>query len=109
MERARKILGIPMSEKLLVVLGGSQGAASLNQWVKQNLQHLAEDGISVYCLTGLNKESSGTLQMEGPGGSVLTSKFVPFTDDMNIVLSAANLVVSRAGACLLYTSPSPRD
>jgi len=98
MERARKILGIPMSEKLLVVLGGSQGASSLNQWVKQNLQHLAEDGISVYCLTGLNKESSGTLQMEGPGGRVLTSKFVTFTDDMNIVLSAANLVVSRAGA-----------
>ena len=53
-----------MSEKLLVVLGGSQGAASLNNWVKQNLQYLAEDGISVYCLTGLNKESSGTLQLE---------------------------------------------
>jgi UDP-N-acetylglucosamine--N-acetylmuramyl-(pentapeptide) pyrophosphoryl-undecaprenol N-acetylglucosamine transferase len=98
MERARKILGLSMSEKLLVVLGGSQGASSLNDWVKQNLHSLAEDGISVYCLTGLNKESSGTVQLEGIGGQVLTSKFVPFTDDMNIVLSAANLVVSRAGA-----------
>ena len=98
MERARKILGLSMSEKLLVVLGGSQGASSLNDWVKQNLHSLAEDGISVYCLTGLNKESSGTVQLEGIGGQVLTSRFVPFTDDMNIVLSAANLVVSRAGA-----------
>ena len=98
MERARKILGLSMSEKLLVVLGGSQGASSLNDWVKQNLHSLAEDGMSVYCLTGLNKESSGTVQMEGIGGQVLTSRFVPFTDDMNIVLSAANLVVSRAGA-----------
>ena len=96
MERARKCLGISMKDKLLLVLGGSQ-AVSLNQWVKDNLAELAADGISVYCLTGL-KPSSGTVQLEGIGGEIITSRFVSFTDQMHILLSAANLVISRAGA-----------
>jgi UDP-N-acetylglucosamine--N-acetylmuramyl-(pentapeptide) pyrophosphoryl-undecaprenol N-acetylglucosamine transferase len=98
MERARKCLGISMKEKLLLVLGGSQGAVSLNQWVKNNLAELAIDGISVYCLTGLKNQSSGTVQLEGIGGETITSRFVSFTDQMHILLSAANLVISRAGA-----------
>ena len=98
MERARKQLGISITDRLLVVIGGSQGAASLNTWVKQNLQGLAGEGISTYCLTGMGKDSSGVVQLEGPAGKTITSRFVSFTDEMNFVLSAADLVVSRAGA-----------
>ena len=36
--------------------------------------------------------------MEGPNGQKVTSRFVSFTDEMNVVLSAADLVLSRAGA-----------
>jgi len=97
-ERARKQLGVGQGERLLVVLGGSQGATSLNRWVKQNIEELAKEGISTYCLTGMNKESSGVVQLEGPIGQTITSRFVPFTDEMNAVLSAADLVISRAGA-----------
>jgi len=98
MERARKCLGISMSDRLLVVLGGSQGAVSLNKWVKNNLEELANDGISVYCLTGMNEQSSGVFQLEGVGGEVITSRFVAFSDQMHILMSAANLLISRAGA-----------
>lgn len=97
-ERARKQLGIPLRDRLLVVLGGSQGASSLNKWVKSNLASLADEGISTYCLTGMNKESSGVVQLDGPSGQTVTSRFVSFTDEMNVVLSAADLVISRAGA-----------
>ena len=97
-ERARKQLGISLRDRLLVVLGGSQGASSLNKWVKGNLTALADEGISIYCLTGMNKESSGVVQLDGPNGQTVTSRFVSFTDEMNVVLSAADLVVSRAGA-----------
>ncbi len=97
-ERARKQLGVAQGDRLLVVLGGSQGAASLNRWVKQNIEELAKEGISTYCLTGMNKESSGVIQLDGPIGQTITSRFVPFTDEMNAVLSAADLVLSRAGA-----------
>ena len=34
-ERARKQIGVPVGDRLLLVLGGSQGASSLNQWVKK--------------------------------------------------------------------------
>lgn len=97
-ERARKQLGISLSDRLLVVLGGSQGAVSLNRWVKDQLEPLAAEGISTYCLTGMNKESSGVVRLEGMGGQTVTNRFVSFTDEMNAVLSAADLVISRAGA-----------
>ena len=35
-----------MGDRLLVILGGSQGAVALNQWVKQNLDGLSNEGIS---------------------------------------------------------------
>ena len=98
LERARKQLGISLNDRLLVVIGGSQGAASLNSWVKKNLQRLAEEGISTYCLTGMGKDTSGVVQLEGGASQTITSRFVSFTDEMNVVLSAADLVVSRAGA-----------
>ncbi len=97
-ERARRILGVESKERLLVVLGGSQGAASLNNWVKDNLEALAAEGISVYCLTGMGNESSGVIQMADSGGATLNMRFVPFSDQMNAVLSAADLLISRAGA-----------
>jgi UDP-N-acetylglucosamine--N-acetylmuramyl-(pentapeptide) pyrophosphoryl-undecaprenol N-acetylglucosamine transferase len=46
----------------------------------------------------MKNESSGVVQLEGIGGQIVTSRFVSFTDDMNEVLSAADLVISRAGA-----------
>jgi len=98
MERARKCLGISMKEKLLIVLGGSQGAQSLNNWVKDNLGELAEDGISVYCLTGMREQNSGTVQLKGIGGEIITSRFVAFSDQIHVLMSAANLIISRAGA-----------
>jgi len=98
MERARRKLGIPMSEKLLLVIGGSQGAVALNEWVKDNLGNLAADGISVYCVTGMNKESSGVVQLQDAVGNSVTSRFVPFTDQMEVLLSSANLIITRAGA-----------
>ena len=97
-ERARKQLGISINDRLLVVIGGSQGAVALNSWVKNNLEAIAGEGISTYCLTGLRNESSGVIKLDGMGGQSVTSRFVSFTDEMNFVLSAADLVISRAGA-----------
>jgi UDP-N-acetylglucosamine--N-acetylmuramyl-(pentapeptide) pyrophosphoryl-undecaprenol N-acetylglucosamine transferase len=97
-ERARRNLGVGSSERLLVVLGGSQGAASLNQWAKQHLEAFAADGISVYCLTGMGNESSGVVEMTADDGSTVPMRFVPFSDEMSNVLSAADMVISRAGA-----------
>jgi UDP-N-acetylglucosamine--N-acetylmuramyl-(pentapeptide) pyrophosphoryl-undecaprenol N-acetylglucosamine transferase len=96
-EAARR-LKIKVASKLLVIIGGSQGAKALNDWVVQNFGQLAERGISVYCVTGLGNSSSGTIHEIGHDGSDVTATLVPFSDQMGEVISAADLVISRAGA-----------
>ncbi len=97
-EDARKQLNIQPSEKLLVVFGGSQGASALNRWAKDSLQSLAEKGVSVYCLTGMRGEAPGVQEIKTEAHGTVRSWFVPFSDSMPAVLSAADVVVSRAGA-----------
>ena len=97
-DEARRKLGIDVSGKLLLVSGGSQGAAALNEWVSKNFEKLAAENISVYCLTGLNKGAQGTIEIKSGDGQVARAYFEPFSDRMADVLSAADLVVSRAGA-----------
>ncbi|WOO43553.1 UDP-N-acetylglucosamine--N-acetylmuramyl-(pentapeptide) pyrophosphoryl-undecaprenol N-acetylglucosamine transferase [Rubellicoccus peritrichatus] len=97
-DEARKRLGIDITGKLLLVLGGSQGALALNRWVKENFEKLADQGISVLCVTGLMKESRGQLERVSQDGHTAKAYFMPFTNQMAEVLSSADLVVSRAGA-----------
>lgn len=97
-EEAKAALGIDSAEKLLVVFGGSQGATSLNKWAYEHSLGFAMQGVSVYCLTGLNKDFPEELLHNSPQHGKVRSWFVPFSDSMPAVLSAADLVVSRAGA-----------
>ena len=95
---ARQRLGIEWTGKLLVVIGGSQGAQSLNRWAEENCAAFAQKGIALYCLTGMGQNLPGTLIHETGQYGTVASNFVNFSDDMPAVLSAADVVVSRAGA-----------
>jgi UDP-N-acetylglucosamine--N-acetylmuramyl-(pentapeptide) pyrophosphoryl-undecaprenol N-acetylglucosamine transferase len=97
-DEARARLGLDPAQKLLVVLGGSQGSGNLNQWVEQNLAALAHEGIQVYCVTGLGKGSEGVRELHDKSGRVVRSTFVAFSDRVGVLMSAADLVLSRAGA-----------
>ncbi len=97
-EAARSRLGVDIPGRLLVVLGGSQGASALNDWVTANFEALGRDGISVYCVTGLGKGGQGVIQCESLDGRPVKAYFSPFCDQMAELLSSADLVVSRAGA-----------
>ena len=44
-DEIRDKLGIPMHAKVLLVVGGSQGALVLNEWVQQTYKSLSADGI----------------------------------------------------------------
>jgi len=95
---ARERLGIEVKGKLLVVLGGSQGASALNEWAVDNASRLAQSGVSLYCLTGLGKATDEVLQYQTERFGLVKSYMHPFSDNMPAVLSAADIVVSRAGA-----------
>ncbi|MDR2512748.1 MAG: UDP-N-acetylglucosamine--N-acetylmuramyl-(pentapeptide) pyrophosphoryl-undecaprenol N-acetylglucosamine transferase [Puniceicoccales bacterium] len=94
-EEARRAIGFPGTGKLLLVLGGSQGASPLNDWVRRHLEAFASAGIHVLCVTGPGKPLGAALAEQG--GHALV-RFIPFCDKMPEALSAADLVISRSGA-----------
>jgi UDP-N-acetylglucosamine--N-acetylmuramyl-(pentapeptide) pyrophosphoryl-undecaprenol N-acetylglucosamine transferase len=91
-------LGLEPNQKMLAVLGGSQGAVVLNDWARTHLGVLAAEGVQVYCLTGLGKGEAETIELKAKSGAMVRSIFVPFCDRMAELMSAADLVISRAGA-----------
>ncbi len=97
-DEARARLGVDQSQKLLVVLGGSQGSGPLNQWVEQNLPSLAQEGVQVWCVTGLDKGERSVREFPGKSGAVVRAWREQFSDRIGVLMSAADLVLSRAGA-----------
>lgn len=95
---ARISLGLDPNQRLLVVLGGSQGATSLNDWARGQLPALSGEGIQVYVVTGLGKGDDGVVELKTKEGTPIRAVFTPFSDRMAELMSAADLVVSRAGA-----------
>jgi len=111
-------LGLDPKRPVIVIFGGSQGAGPLNDWAEAHWSALASEGVQVYCVTGPGKGEAGIRELPlKRGGTAETEQvelqrearqtnqsatvravFVPFCDDVATLLSAADLVVSRAGA-----------
>lgn len=89
---SRRELGLPVDGRLLLVVGGSQGAAALTRWAEGFAPDLAAAGCHLLCLTG----PGGADKTEVRGG--FTARYLPFCDRMAEAYSAADLAVSRAGA-----------
>ena len=95
---ARERLGLPVEGLLLVVIGGSQGAAPLNGWMDEQVRDLLREGVHVYGVRGPGKGAEGVLEERDEQGGLRTARMVSFCAEMNVLLSAADLAVSRAGA-----------
>jgi len=97
-DAARALLGVAPAQKLLVLFGGSQGSTALNDWLRENLVALASEGVQIWCVTGLGKGEAGVRELHAKNGTVVRAWFEPFTDRVGTLLSAADLVLGRAGA-----------
>ena len=102
-EEARKKLGIPKSEILIVSFGGSGGAASMNRVILEvmkrhsasapRVRHIHATGFKYY---NEAKRSYPSL-VEGEGGA----KILPYLDNAPELLCAADITITRSGAMTL--------
>jgi UDP-N-acetylglucosamine--N-acetylmuramyl-(pentapeptide) pyrophosphoryl-undecaprenol N-acetylglucosamine transferase len=91
-ERARKELGVPTGKKVMLIMGGSQGARKINETVLASLSKI--DGNKWEILHVIGTRDFGSL----PRPQFLF--YHPFSYLYNIAgaMAAADLAVSRAGA-----------
>ena len=90
-EEGRRICGFTDQKPVLMVIGGSLGAASVNEAVRDNLQKLLPD-FNIVHLCG--KDKMDNLKLTVPG----YKQFEYVKEDLKHLFAAADIVLSRAGA-----------
>lgn len=92
------VFGLDPARPVVVVFAGSQGAEPLNRWARADAAALAGEGVQLYCVTGPGNGTGREETAPGPGGVPIKIVYSPFCDNVAALLSAADLVVARAGA-----------
>lgn len=95
---ARRRLGLPVVGRWVAVIGGSQGAQVLNDWAAKRFPVLAQAGLNLILVSGPGKGASSETVIETAPGVHRRFRTIQFCDQMESLLNAADLVVSRAGA-----------
>ena len=93
-EEAKKSLGYDPARPLVVVVGGSLGARTLNETMAANLDTLLDGTLQLLWQTGRSGAEIG----ERAAANRADVKATAFISDMATVYRAADVVVSRAGA-----------
>jgi UDP-N-acetylglucosamine:LPS N-acetylglucosamine transferase len=91
---------------VILILGGSRGARSINQATLKNLSALLEISQVIHITGSLDWETVSAAAREMP--DLLTKRYhpLPYLHEMGAALAAADLVISRAGASVLGEYPA---
>jgi len=115
-EEALKFFNLDGSKKILLVIGGSLGARSINRSILNGLARFAEKDVQVIWQTGkgfFQTAKDATKDFDGKGIHAYD-----FINRMDLAFSCADIVISRAGAssvselqlvakpCILVPSPN---
>ena len=92
---AKAKLGFNPDKPLVLIVGGSLGARTINESVAAELDKLTADGTQLLWQTGKNYSDKEALAKAAATDGVTATTFI---SDMDIAYRAADLVVSRAGA-----------
>ena len=82
------------AKKTLLIIGGSQGARSINLGILAGLDRILEAGVQVIWQTGIGFESTA----KQAASSHPTTYVSAFIYEMDLAYAMADLVISRAGA-----------
>lgn len=95
-EEVLTFFNLKEGEKVILSLGGSGGAKSINDGIKANLKKIAESGVFFIWQTGKNYYESSLKAVEEINTKNI--KVYDFIARMDLAYKAADLVISRAGA-----------
>jgi len=88
-------------KKIILIIGGSLGALTINQSIKASLDQFNEENIQLIWQTGKSYYQEGE---EAEGETILGSEIIKtvhvsaFITEMDLAYAAADIIVSRAGA-----------
>ncbi len=96
-EEARKRFGLDPEKKTILLVGGSLGARTINESVKEHLDLVKNSKVQLIWQTGKYyfKEMEAAVKDFGKLDNLVTTDFI---SDMGAAYKAADLVISRAGA-----------
>ena len=90
----KKKLGLDDNKKLVVVVAGSLGSATMNEKMKDFLHKSKEFDYEVLYITGKNLYDDFIKEEQFPSNV----KVLPYLDNLAALLKKADLIVTRAGA-----------
>ncbi len=93
-KQALQFFGLNDGKPVLLVLGGSQGAAAINEAILNCMNDFGNDGVQVIWQTGERHFNEMRMKL----GDRSIGWMGPFIGPMEMAYAAADLVVSRAGA-----------
>ena len=95
--QAKEKMGLDKDKLTILSVGGSLGSRTLNNGWKDNLENLKEKGYQLIWQTGKldYKELSNESKISDLGSQIQLKEFIK---DMETAYSAADVIVSRAGA-----------
>ena len=95
-EEALRHFGLPADTKrVVVVIGGSLGALSINESIGSRLEEWAKSGVALIWQTGKGFEAKAQELLKAYDFPVYSSAFI---QRMDLAYAVADVVVSRAGA-----------
>ena len=95
-EAGRKLFGIDVNRPTLLIIGGSQGARTINESIESGLMRFIEAGIQVIWQTGPTFIERAWAAVAVTDSTLI--KAHDFIYDMDKAYAVADVVVSRAGA-----------
>lgn len=96
-EECAAAFGMKTDKPIVLIIGGSLGARTVNESVLSNLQRIAESGVQFVWQTGsyYKKHIEEELTAKGKPANLFVTDFI---SHMEQAYCAADLVISRAGA-----------
>jgi len=91
---SKQELGIEPKQKVIFILGGSQGSQSFNNHILENIDFYSKNNYHIYLQCGVNNYSK-LYNKFNKYDNVTLKKFIK---NISIVYSASDIVISRAGA-----------